>query len=171
MIGISDLESKNWNQIDNNSLLDTFWKSPKKFFLKCLKSEKNSPFEKFRVSEKTETQKALGFMRHKIEYRLCHLGSYRGWISLWEISYYSVYLKIGFLGFGIIGRKLVCGNFHTARSSCCSSSLPVFLGLLNNLMSKLAAASSSLVAVPTLKIMVTSLTLHFLFFQHSFALT
>ena len=42
VIGISDLEPKKWNQIDNNSLLDTVWKSPKKFRV----SEK---WEKFHI--------------------------------------------------------------------------------------------------------------------------
>ena len=94
---------------------------------------------------------------HNIEFRLCHLRSSR--ISPWEISYSipSENWVSCHHGFGIIGRKLVCGNFHTATAAL----LPVFLGLLN-LMSKLAAASF-LVCRTTLKIMVTSLTLHFLF--------
>ena len=127
------IKEKSENQI--NSLVDTF--------------------STIRVSKKLENLKI--YETHNIEFRLCHLRSSR--ISPWEISYSipSENWVSCHHGFGIIGRKLVCGNFHTATAAL----LPVFLGLLN-LMSKLAAASF-LECRTTLKIMVTSLTLHFLF--------
>ena len=105
LIGISDQRER--NQI--NSLVDTF--------------------STIRVSKKLENLKI--YETHNIEFRLCHLRSSHR-ISPWEISYsFLFHLKIGFLaGFGIIGRKLVCGvcgNFHTATAApACFSGSPQF---------------------------------------------
>ena len=101
LIGISDQRER--NQI--NSLVDTF--------------------STIRVSKKLENLKI--YETHNIEFRLCHLRSSR--ISPWEISYSipSENWVSCHHGFGIIGRKLVCGNFHTATAApACFSGSPQF---------------------------------------------
>ena len=89
VIGISDLEPKKWNQIDNNSLLDTVWKSPKKF----------------RVSEKWEKFPHLKSLEFQKKHKLKKL------LDLWDTK-----LNIGYVIWGHIADGFPSEKFHIILS-------------------------------------------------------